>query len=272
MLKKVVCGSLAVTVLAGVLFGRDMFSYANTACRNVRHAVKAEITPEFELDRIRNEIERLMPEIRQHMAIVAEQSVDIKDMQRDMEKKRAKLDSQKDAILALRSDLSQDSDSFTYRQVSYTRSEVEADLENRFETFRTGEEALTRDQQILDAQRQTLHANQKKLDTYLASKQNLTVQVSQLEARLKTIQATEAVNQIEFDDTRLSRVENMIGELNHALDVRESLIETEGNFLGRIPVEEEVESVHTDVVAEIDSHFGLEEDNGVVTVSAESSL
>lgn len=272
MLKKVVCGSLAATMLAGVLFGRDMFSYANTACKNVRSAVKSEITPEFELDRIRNEIERLMPEIRQHMAIVAEQSVDVKDLQRDIEKKRSKLDKQKDAILALRSDLSQDGESFTYRHVSYTRGEVEADLENRFTSFRAGEEALKRDQQILDAQRQTLQANQKKLDAYLGSKQTLTVQVSQLEARLKTIQATEAVNQIEFDDTRLSHVEEMIGELNHALDVRESLIETEGNVLGRIPIEAEVEEVHTDVVAEIDSHFGLEEDNGVVTVSAESSL
>ena len=272
MLKKAVCGSLAVTLLAGFLFGRDMFSYANTACRNVKQAVKSEITPEFELDRIRHEIEHLLPEIRQHMAIVAEQSVDLKDMQRDIEEKQAALAKQKDAILALRSDLSSGDDSFTYRQVSYTRGEVESDLASRFESFRVGEEALKRDRQILDAHRQTLQANQKKLDAYLSSKQALTVQVSQLEARLKTIQATEAVNRIEFDDTRLSRVEGMIGDLNHALDVRESLIEAEGTTLGRIPVEEDAAEVHTDVVAEIDSHFGLEESDSVVTVAAESSL
>ena len=272
MLKKAICGSLAVKLLAGFLFGRDVFSYANTACRNVQQAVKSEITPEFELDRIRNEIENLLPEIRQHMAIVAEQSVDLKDKQRDIEEKQAKLEKQKDAILALRSDLSSGADSFTYRQVSYTRGEVESDLATRFESFRVGEEALDRDRQILDAHRQTLQANQKKLDEYLGVKQTLAVKVSQLEARLKTIQATEAVNRIQFDDSRLSRVDEMIGDLNHALDVRESLIETEGNTLGRIPVEEDAAEIHTDVVAEIDSHFGLEDNDGVVTVSADSSL
>ena len=97
----------------------------------------------------------------------------------------------------------------------------------------------------------------------LGRKQELSVCVSQLEARLKTIQATEAINNIEVDDTKLSHVENMIKQLNHDLDVRESLLETEGNVLGRIPVEEETEAIHADVVTQIDSHFGLASDETV---------
>ena len=41
----------------------------------------------------------------------------------------------------------------------------------------------------------------------------------------EAIQATEAVNAIEVDDTKLAHVENMIKELNHSLDVRESLLD-----------------------------------------------
>ena len=269
MLKKAIIGSLAATMVAGFVLGKDMFSYATTACHNVREAVKSEITQEFELDVIRNEIDQLMPEIRQHMTVVAEQSVDVKDLEREITSREERLGMQKDAILHCET-LGCSRDKFTYRQVSYTRGEVEADLAQRFDGFRAGEEAVNRDRQILAAQRQTLRANQKKLDGMMARKQELAVNVSQLEARLKTIQATEAINSIEVDDTKLSRVESMIKKLNHSLDVRESLLETEGRVLGRIPVEEENEVVHGDVITEIDSHFGLDEDSSVAELDGNS--
>ncbi len=270
MLKKMVIGSLATTLVAGFIFGKDIFSYATTACTNVRDAVKSEITPEFELARIRNDIDKLMPEIRQHMTVVAEQSVDVKDLERDIEKKESHLAGQKEAILALRGDLTSSHDKFTYRHVSYTRGEVESDLSLRFEAFRVGEGAVARDRQILTAQRQTLRANQQKLDSMLGRKQELSVLVSQVEARLKTIQAAEAVNNIEVDDTQLTRVEGLINDLNHALDVRESLLETEGHVMGRIPVEVDPVELQTDVVTEIDQHFGLVSDEA--EVSSNSSI
>ena len=272
MVKRIAIGSVAATLVAAFIFGKDMFSYAHTACDNVRSAVKAEITPEFELDRIRSEIDKLMPEIRQHMTIVAEQSVDVKDLQRSIAEKSEKLAGQKEAILALRTDLDSEQSEFTYRQVSYTRNEVEADLAERFESFRLGEEALDRDRKILTAQRQTLRANQKRLDSMLGRKQDLALHVSQLEARLKTIQASEAVNSIELDDTKLSRVEAMIKDLNHSLDVRESLLETEGNLLGRIPVEQETAVADENVVSEIDRHFGLAQDQAKAEESADTSI
>lgn len=272
MFKKAFVGSVAALLVGGLIFGKDIFSYATTACNNVSDAVKSEISPEFELDRIRTEIGKLMPEIRQHMTVVAEQSVDVKDLERDIVKHQEKLAGQKDAILALRSDLGGTGDKFTYRQVSYTRGEVEADLSARFEAYRTGEDALERDRKILAAQRQTLQANQKKLDAMMNRKQELSVHVSQLEARLKTIQASEAVNAIEVDDTKLSHVENMIKDLNHELDVRESLLETEGNVLGRIPVEEDAVEQTTDVVSEIDSHFGLASEDAVAEIDVDPSI
>ncbi|HAD61194.1 MAG TPA: hypothetical protein DCG12_18285 [Planctomycetaceae bacterium] len=257
MVKKTLLGVGVLLVAGAVVFGTDMLSYAGTACSNIQEAVKSEITPEFELSRINNEIDKLMPEIRQHMAVVAEQTVDVKDLEKGIAERQAKLDTQKDAILALRSDLETDADSFTYRAVSYSRGEVKTDLSRRFDAFRTGEEALKRDRKILESQRQILDANQKKLDSMLGRKEELAVKVVQLEARLKTIQATEAVNAIEVDDTKLSHVESMISDLNHELDVRESMLETEGSVLGHIPVEESHIDVEGDVVNEIDQHFGL---------------
>jgi chromosome segregation ATPase len=257
MLKKIVVGTCALALAGGLLLGSDALSYLRTFGGNVRKAVKSEISVEFELDRIRDEVDNLMPEIRNHMTIVAEQSVDVKDLDRELAEKEAALSKQKEAILALRSDLETGRDSFMYRAVSYTRGEVEADLAHRFESYCTAEDCVKRDRQILTAQRDTLRANQQKLDTMLSRKQDLIVKVAQLEARLKQVQAAEAVNSIEIDDSRLAHVEKLIKDMNRALDVRESVLETEGQVLGRIPVDEEPAPQNASILGEIDSHFGL---------------
>ncbi len=272
MLKKLVVGGLSLALVSGLLLGSDSFSYLRTFGGQVREAVKSEISVEFELNRIRNEVDNLVPEIRRHMTIVAEQSIDVKDLERGMTEKEAGLAKQKDAIIALRSDLESGRDSFTYRAVSYSRGEVESDLAHRFESFCTMEEGVKRDRQILTAQRDTLRANQKKLDTMLSRKQDLVVKVAQLEARLKQVQAAEAINSIEIDDSHLAHVENMIKEMNHALDVRESVLETEGQVFGRIPVNEEPAPTSGDIIGEIDSHFGLKSDDSVAELSTQPSI
>ena len=272
MLKKIVVGTASLALAGGLLLGSDALSYLRTFGGQVREVVKSEISVEFELDRIRDEVDNLVPEIRRHMTIVAEQSVDVKDLERDLTDKEASLGKQKEAILALRSDLESGGTSFTYRAVSYSRSEVESDLAHRFETFCSVEEGIKRDRQILKAQRDTLRANQKKLDTLLSRKQDLVVKVAQLEARLKQVQAAEAINSIEIDDSQLAHVEKMIKEMNHALDVRESVLETEGTVFGGIPVNEEVAPANGDIVGEIDSHFGLKSDDSVAEVSTQPSI
>lgn len=272
MIKKLVVGAATAAIAGGLLLGSDALSYLRTFGSNVREVVKSEISVEFELDRIRDEVDNLMPEIRNHMSVVAEQSVDVKDLDRDLTEKEASLRQQKESILALRSDLETGRDQFTYRAVSYSRNEVEADLAQRFESYCMAEDSVKRDRQILAAQRDTLRANQKKLDTMLSRKQDLIVKVAQLEARLKTVQAAETINSIEIDDTRLAHVEKMIKDMNHSLDVRESVLETEGHFLGRIPVEEADAPLTGDIVGEIDQHFGLESADTIAEASEPNSI
>jgi len=272
LLKKVVVGTAVAALAGGILLGSDALSYLRTFGGNVREAVKSEISAEFELDRIRHEVDNLMPEIRRHMTVVAEQSVDVKDLEREVADKEGSLAKQKEGILALRSDLETGKDNFVYKAVSYSRGEVEADLAHRFESYCTAEDCVKRDHQILAAQRDTLRANQKKLDTMLSRKQDLIVKVAQLEARLKQVQAAETISSLEVDDTSLAHVENMIRNLNHALDVRESVLETEGQVLGRIPIEEADEPAIGNIVGEIDSHFGLSSDTTVMESSQIDSI
>lgn len=257
MLKRIIIGGSSLLLAGGLFFGSETFSYLRTFGTQMRQAVKNEISVEFELQRIRNEVDSLMPEIRRHMTTVAEQSVDVKDLQRTLAEREKNLSEQRASILALRRDLESDRSHFTYRAVSYSRAEVQADLAQRFESFQAAEAAVKRDHQILAAQRETLRANQRRLDAMQARRQDLAVHVAQLEARLKQVQAAEAINSSPLDDSRLAHVEKLISDMNRSLDIREALLESEGKLSGRIPVEESAEP-STDLLSRIDTHFSAE--------------
>lgn len=270
MIRKFIWGTIATGLVAGMIFGRDAGSYARTACENVRDAVKSEITPEFELARIRTEVDQLLPDIRKHKREVAELTVSVRDMERDIERKHASLDSQKATILAMQAGLKANSEEGVYRTASHSEAAAKANLARKFSSFKATEKSLERDQTILAAQRQTLLANQQKLENMMSKKEELAIVVSQLEARLKTIQATEAVNSIEVDDTRLSKVEEMIDGLNHELDVRESMLEMEGHSASGMEIDFDADAALElgDITSEIDAHFGLNTSSDAAAASS----
>jgi chromosome segregation ATPase len=271
MLKKIIIGTGSLLLAGGLFFGNETFSYLRTFGSQMRQAVKNEISVEFELQRIRDEVDSLMPEIRRHMTTVAEQSVDARDLERTLAEREKSLGEQRAAILTLRRDLESDRSRFTYRAVSYSRSEVEADLAQRFESFQAAEAAVKRDHQILAAQHETLRANQRKLDAMQARRQDLAVHVAQLEARLKQVQAAEALNSSPLDDSRLAGVEKLIHDMNRALDIREALLESEGRLSGRIPVENEATETSSDILSRIDSHFSEDQQSTEAASAAGSS-
>jgi hypothetical protein len=59
-----------------------------------------------------------------------------------------------------------------------------------------------------------------------------------LEARLKMVEAAQTTSDYVFDDSRLSRVKELITDLRTRLDVAERLTSAEGAFHGEIPLSE----------------------------------
>ena len=103
------------------------------------------------------------------------------------------------------------------------------------------------------AQRDKLRANQQKLDGMMSEKKDLEVSIAQLEAHLEQLRAEETVNSLEIDNSSLTRAKQLITELNKQIDVREAMLDAEGNFTGLIPVEDK--SPRRDIATEVDEYF-----------------
>ena len=256
MLKKTLIGAAVMVALGTFVFGRDALSYATTWGGSVRDAVKSEVPLEFEIERARTEVESLVPDIRDMMHVIASAQVDIDHKAKDVERKSGSLDSKKAAILALRNDLDTGKSEFVYAKHSYSAHDVRKDLEKRFKLYKVAENSLESDVQILSAWQKTMTANQEKLDTMLTAKQDLEVQIEQLGARLRTVEAVEATATLDFDDSKLARAKKLILELNKQLDVRERQANLEGEVNGLIPIETGSEPTESSITNRIDDYFG----------------
>jgi len=259
MLRKMLYAGLAASLLSFFVFGRDVVSYAKTFGSEVREAVKSEIDVEFEVERARRIVEELVPDIRECMTVIAEQKVDIRNLEQDIRLTEAAMGEQERAILVLREDLDSDRSTFRYANFAYSRDDVEQDLTRRFERFVAAKASLDADKQILSARNAKLRANRDTLNGMMSRKQELEVSLAQLEARLKTLQAAETISSLEFDDSNLARAKSLIEDLNRQLDIRESLLDAQGQFTNLIPIENASGS-ERDIAAEIDAWFGIGEE------------
>lgn len=260
MIKKLMIGAGLLVALPMFVFGRSAVSYLTTARDNVREAVKREVSPEFEIQRVKGLVDNLVPDIRECMHVIAEQQVDIEHLQDEIVRREDALGDQEKILLSMAKDLEGGDQEIRYVNRTYTSDEVKRDLSVRFDKFKVAKEALERDRKILRAREKTLAANQEKLDNMISAKQDLEVQIAELEARLKSIQAQETISELNFDDSQLAQAKSAIRDLNKSLDVKERMLDVEGRFTNLIPTED-VRKVPEDLTAQIHEYLDRSEDS-----------
>ncbi len=259
MLKKAFIGSMAVITASTFFFGRDALSYLTTGASSLREAVRSEVPIEFEMERAKHEVAELVPAIHKSLKIVAEQQVSVENLRSNIDQKTAALEEQEEAILALNEDLKTGDEQFVYAGHSYSVNEVQRDLTERFNRFKTAEATLKDQQLILTAKEKALESHRSTLEDMLSQKKTLEVELERLMARMQMIAARKQISSVSVDDSQLAKAKSLISEINQKLDVEAKLLDAEGNFLGLIPVEtKSVETVN--IALQVDSYFGSNSD------------
>jgi chromosome segregation ATPase len=256
MLKKLLIGGGSVALLGSLIFGRDVVNYAQTAWSATREAVKREVPLEFQIERARTSVKQLDPAIQHTLKVIAEQQVDLEQMNHQIHDRSADMSTAKEQLMTLKHDLESGKSTFRYASIDYTADDVRRDIRTRFERYKAAEAMLDRDQKIQKSRSVALYAHEKQLDQMLSQKKDLEAEVEQLEARLQTIRAQQSVSTPAIDESELSNVKRLISEVNKQLDVQEKLLDSNGKFgTGLIPVETKPTVEMGNVSAEIDAYF-----------------
>ena len=94
MIRKVAYGSLALAAVGTFIFGDDAWSYLTCGAQSVREAVRDEVPLDFEIERARQEVDDLVPEIRKSMHLIAKERVQVAQLEEQIARRLAEADTE----------------------------------------------------------------------------------------------------------------------------------------------------------------------------------
>jgi chaperonin cofactor prefoldin len=253
MVKKGVLGAALTAGALFLAFGTSAPSYVRTAFHKVRHNAHDAVPVQFEIDRAREEIGRLEKPIHENMETYYQTQVDVDYLDKEIATAQANIAQDTKAMLTLRDGL-RSGNLRTVGNVTYSADEVKDELSRRLDHLRNVKNVLAEKEATIKAKRKIMDAALKQMVTMNAQKKELLTKVDAIEARLKLIEATNATNEFNFDNSALNRVKASVTDLEKRLEVQARIAEQEGKFAeGSLPVFVEPSR---DVLKEIDAEFG----------------
>jgi len=248
-----VMGTVGIGLLGGMLFGKDLISYARSSAKGVRTAVKDSVPTEFELRRARDLLEEIIPEMQANIRVIAQEEVEVAALKGEIAKQREALNDEQSKIRVLRVALEQPRAQYAFAGRNYSHDEVKHDLAARFARFKESEIVVASKVKVLESRERSLDAAREQLAKTGSQKRLLESQIEALTGRYRLVRAASAGSKLQMDDSKLAQTEKLIAQIQKRLDVAERVLAAESKFVQSIPVEDTV--VEADLVAQVDEYF-----------------
>jgi chromosome segregation ATPase len=256
MIKKLVLlsvGAVAAVALVSTVVGRGS---VHTMFKKAHNAIEAQVSPEFELERIRDQIAQLGPDMHKNISRIAEQMVAVEALERDVQTCQVNLDKRKTSLLAMTNALETGD---TQRVKFYGgASDLKRRLERELKTYKTCDKELAGKQKILEAKKQELDTARAQLSEIKEQKAQLESLVAQYEAELATLRLEQTRSKFKLDDSRLGDIKGAFENLRQKIDVERKKIELSGQYFPEAtftgPTKEEPSS--KDIASEVRATLG----------------
>lgn len=269
MRKCVLCkGAFWALAVATGLVGAGYFlgfgSHMCTAVSKVARSIQRQVPPEFEIDRIRHELDQIDGDLAGNFDKLAHETVAVRHLRDDISDMEVRLEKQKKVVLTLRQDIEGGNKKVAYGGVEYTANELKNALTREFEAYKRAETAIQAKKDELKARQESLAAGREKIDAMRTAKDTLTAQLAGLETELKKVQVTNARSEFQVDDSRLGNIRASMKNLKDRIEEMKVRGEYQTQFTHESIVDKVEQKAKADeVLKEVDAHFGTTPDKVV---------
>lgn len=243
---------LALLLVGGLMFGSDLGSYISSSARSVRESVKDSVPTEFELQRARDLLEEIVPEMHANIRLIAQEEVEVENLNRDIAHCEQSLGEEKARIEKIGHLLSGEAQVFQISDRQYTRQAVKTDLSRRFDHFKETEMVLQGKRRLLASREQSLAGAVAALQRARSQKDLLADKIESLAAQHRLVMAAAVGSKFQLESSKLAQTEKLIGQIKKRLDVAERVLAHEGSFVQ--PVEVDVID-EKDLLTQVDEYF-----------------
>lgn len=235
-------------IIGGVLLVSSLgvgttWSYLKTAHTSIGQTIRDATPIEFELKRLEQAIGDLLPEIRANQKVAAQLEVESEYLEKELQAMQDSQAEEFEKMKQLREALREDKDEYTFGGRTFTRQQVEDDLDRRLRRYEDIESQIAAKQKILESRRRTLAAATAKIQEYRHQHNLLCQKAESLKADLKNIELAQAAGRFEFDESQLKRTKDLAGEVEVRIRTLQRVIEQEWMVDEGIPVDVDKRSV-----------------------------
>jgi predicted nucleic acid-binding Zn-ribbon protein len=249
LIKVGVLGALGLAVAGGLVFGRDLGSYASSAARSVTTSVRGTVPIDFELRRARDLVNDILPEMQANVRLIAQQEVEIDGLKDEIVRSEKSITEERERLTTLRNSLNTAQASFTFGRVTYSRDDVKTELASRLDGAKEAEMILASKRKLLDARQKSLAAAIQSLEKARQQKALLESQIATLDGQNKLIQAASNGSSLEINQSKLAQSQKLINEIKKQLEISQRVLAHESHFVDTMqisPVNETDLMVQTD--------------------------
>jgi hypothetical protein len=256
MMKKIGIAALLVAVGVFAWNKTNAGSYIHTLWDKCKTKASKQVSLEFEVERIRKDIDRLIPDMKKNLGVLAQEMVAVENLREEIASTRVNLDKQKVRLREMKQALESDVTPVVFNGRTYTAPRLREVLVTDLASCQRVEEALNHKERLLEAKERAVESAKEQLATIRAQKQELEVQLAQLEAEIKTVRIAQAKSKIQLDDSRLAQVKNSLAEVRNRLRVEVRELELNGQFATEPTVAEEARvRTNDDVIRDVEAYL-----------------
>lgn len=242
----------AFLALGWIVFGTDLSSYVSTSAGNVRETVRDSVPIEFELQRARDLINEILPEIHSSIKVIAQDEIEIAALEKELTASKDQLEKDRRALAILRGHMNVEQVSYEVGTRAVSRAQLTEIVQHRFDRLKDAELVVASQERLLETRRHSLNAAMQLLDKARDRKMALEQKVEALVAQHRLVKASAVGSKIHVNDTKLAKADQLLTDIQKRLMVAERVLEHEQTeiILGETEIIDEA-----GLLAEIDAHL-----------------
>ena len=256
MIKRAILVGTGLGLTTLVLFGRNAASYVSTSYHRLTSTVQDPVPVDFQIDRAKQMVRDLDPEIRNSMHVIAKEEVAVEQLNQQITGNQDKADKEKKDILRLQADLGQNKSVYQYASHTYTCDEVKQDLARRFSRFKVADDTLASMKQMRDARQKNLDAAQQKLARHDQRPPQAGSRRPEPRSQAQARRSGPSLERLRLRRQPTGRAKELITDIRTRLDVAAKLANADVNVQTEIPLDE---AAPPDITDQVTQYFKLDD-------------
>jgi chromosome segregation ATPase len=224
MIKKLIVLGVVGFIAVSAVKGSKLGSYIRSEIASLRCKAEANISPEKEIARLRNEVKQLDKDIMGVVNQLARERVEVNQQREKADDLAAKQSKDKELLQARAAAIKAATEQVTFGDRKLSIPAAKAELDEGVKRFTANQKSLTAIESAIVSRTKVRDTLEKQLETLKAQKAEMAAAIDALEAELTALKLQQMESKYQTDDSRLGKIKEDIRALRTKMEVeREKL-------------------------------------------------